>query len=260
MLKIISANINGIRAASKKGFFSWLGKQNADFVCVQELKAQAINMTTEMLNPEGYIGNFHYAKKRGYSGVGLYSKMRPDKVIAGFGNAEFDAEGRYVQCDFDELSIISLYCPSGSSGKERQEAKFRFMNSFLLHLRELKKSNREIVICGDWNIAHQDRDLKNWKNNKNSPGCLPEERAWLTYLFDNIGLIDVFRCIDQRSDQYTWWSNRGNSWAKNVGWRIDYHISTPNIANSAYASAIYKDERFSDHSPLTIDYSWFKDF
>jgi exodeoxyribonuclease-3 len=232
-----------------------MGKQSADFVCVQELKAQAADMTPEFLAPEGYVGHFHYAEKKGYSGVGLYSKRKPNAVRIGFGNPEFDAEGRYVECDFGDLTVISLYCPSGSSSEERQIAKFRFMEAFLPHLQQLRESGREVVICGDWNIAHQERDLKNWKGNKKNSGFLPEERAWLTHLFEQVGLVDVFRQVDQRDEQYTWWSNRGQAWAKNVGWRIDYHISTPGIAANAHAVAIYKDERFSDHAPLTIDYT-----
>ncbi|GAC1548102.1 MAG: exodeoxyribonuclease III [Collimonas sp.] len=255
MPRIISANLNGIRSAARKGFFEWMAKQSADFVCVQELKAQAADMTPEFLAPEGYVGHFHYAEKKGYSGVGLYSKRKPNAVRIGFGNPEFDAEGRYVECDFGDLTVISLYCPSGSSSEERQIAKFRFMEAFLPHLQQLKESGREVVICGDWNIAHQERDLKNWKGNKKNSGFLPEERAWLTHLFEQVGLVDAFRQVDQRDEQYTWWSNRGQAWAKNVGWRIDYHITTPGIAANAHSVAIYKDERFSDHAPLTIDYS-----
>ncbi|MDB5769500.1 MAG: xth [Collimonas fungivorans] len=255
MPRIISANLNGIRSAARKGFFEWMAKQSADFICVQELKAQAADMTPEFLAPEGYTGHFHYAEKKGYSGVGLYSKRKPNAVRIGFGNPEFDAEGRYVECDFGDLTVISLYCPSGSSSEERQIAKFRFMEAFLPHLQQLRESGREVVICGDWNIAHQERDLKNWKGNKKNSGFLPEERAWLTHLFEQVGLVDVFRQVDQRDEQYTWWSNRGQAWAKNVGWRIDYHISTPGIAANAHAVAIYKDERFSDHAPLTIDYT-----
>ena len=254
MLKIIAANLNGIRSASKKGFFAWMAKQDADFVCVQELKAQAADMAPEMLAPEGYHGYFHYAEKKGYSGTGIYSKRVPDQVITGFGTPEFDAEGRYVQCDYGDLSIISVYCPSGSSGEERQLAKFRFMEVFLPHLVALKSSGREVVICGDWNIAHKEIDLKNWKGNKKNSGFLPEERAWLSRLFDDVALVDVFRRVDDRAEQYTWWSNRGQAWAKNVGWRIDYQIATPGIAATAKAVAIYKDERFSDHAPLTIEY------
>jgi exodeoxyribonuclease-3 len=254
MIKIVSANLNGIRSAARKGFFEWMKKHDADIICVQELKAQAADMTPEMLNPHGYHGHFHYAEKKGYSGTGIYSKMEPKAVITGFGCPEFDAEGRYVECDFGDFSVVSVYCPSGSSSEERQQAKFRFMEVFMPHLMELKARGKEVVICGDWNIAHKEIDLKNWKGNLKNSGFLPEERAWLSHLFDEVKLVDVFRLVDTRADQYTWWSNRGQAWAKNVGWRIDYHIATPGIASRAKAVAIYKDERFSDHAPLTIEY------
>ncbi|HEY8605687.1 MAG TPA: exodeoxyribonuclease III [Noviherbaspirillum sp.] len=257
MLKIISANLNGIRSAAKKGFFEWMGKEAPDFVCVQELKAQAADMTPEFLNPHGYHGHFHYAEKKGYSGVGVYSKLEPDAIRVGFGCDEFDAEGRYVQCDFGKLSVISLYCPSGSSSDERQQAKFRFMEVFLPHLRELRNCGQEIVICGDWNIAHKEIDLKNWKSNQKNSGFLPEEREWMTQVFGNAGWVDVYRALhpETTAEAYTWWSNRGQAWANNVGWRIDYHVSTPALAAKASAAAIYKQERFSDHAPLTVEYS-----
>jgi exodeoxyribonuclease-3 len=255
MLKIISANLNGIRSAARKGFFEWMCKQDADAICVQELKAVEDDMTPELLAPPGYQGYFHYAEKKGYSGVGIYCRRKPDKVVIGFGNDEFDAEGRYVRCDFGKLSIISLYCPSGSSSEERQQAKFRFMEVFLPHLKKLGKSGREIIICGDWNIAHKEIDLKNWKSNQKNSGFLPEERAWLSGIFDELKWVDVFRRVDDRAEQYTWWSNRGQAWAKNVGWRIDYHIATAGMAGKAKAVGIYKDERFSDHAPLTIEYA-----
>jgi exodeoxyribonuclease-3 len=254
MPKIISANLNGIRSAAKKGFFEWMKKQSADIVCVQELKAQAPDMAPELLSPAGYHGYFHYAEKKGYSGAGIYSKLKPDAVRIGFGNPEFDAEGRYIECDFGKLSVISVYCPSGSSSPERQQAKFRFMQVFLPHLASLIAKGQEIVICGDWNIAHKEIDLKNWKSNQKNSGFLPEERAWLSRVFDEVGFVDVHRRIDTRPEQYTWWSNRGQAWAKNVGWRIDYHVATPGIAAKASAVSIYKDERFSDHAPLIIDY------
>jgi exodeoxyribonuclease-3 len=254
MPKIISANLNGIRSAHKKGFFNWMASQTADFVCVQELKAQLPDMTEDFLTPGGYHGHFHYAEKKGYSGTGIYSRHKPDAVRAGFGCAEFDAEGRYVRCDFDNLTIISVYCPSGSASPERQEAKFRFMEVFLPHLLELRAEGREVVICGDWNIAHQEIDLKNYKGNKKNSGFLPEERAWLTRVFDELGYVDVHRGIDKRPEQYTWWSNRGQAYAKNVGWRIDYHVATPGIAAKAREVSVYKEERFSDHAPLVIHY------
>ena len=256
MPKIVSANLNGIRSAAKKGFFEWIAKESADFICVQELKAQEADMTEQFLAPPGYVGHFHYAQKKGYSGVGVYSKREPNAVRIGFGVEEFDNEGRYVECDFGDLTVISVYCPSGSSSEERQQAKFRFMEVFLPLLQELKNSGREIVICGDWNIAHKEIDLKNWKSNQKNSGFLPEERAWLTRIFAELGLVDVYRVLhpETTGDAYTWWSNRGQAWANNVGWRIDYHISTAGIAAKAESAAIYKEERFSDHAPLTIVY------
>ena len=253
-MKIISLNLNGIRSATNKGVLSWLKTQSADIVCLQELKAQAEDMTAEMLSPDGYVGHFHYAEKKGYSGVGIYSKLAPNRVVVGLGVTEIDAEGRYLRADFGKLSIISLYLPSGSSGEHRQQAKFHFMKKFFPHLKRLKASGREAVLCGDWNIAHKEIDLKNWRGNRKNSGFLPEEREWLTQVFDELGWVDVFRSIDARPDQYTWWSNRGQAWAKNVGWRIDYQIATPGIAAMAKGAAIYKDERFSDHAPLIINY------
>ncbi|MFZ6768262.1 exodeoxyribonuclease III [Undibacterium sp. Di26W] len=256
MTKIISANLNGIRSAAKKGFFEWMEKEKPDVVCVQELKAQEADMTPDFLNPHAYHGHFHYAEKKGYSGVGVYSKKQPDTVAIGFGCPEFDAEGRYVRCDFGKLSVISLYCPSGSSSPERQEAKFRFMDAFFPHLQALIAEGREIIICGDWNIAHKEIDLKNWKSNQKNSGFLPEERAWMTRLFDEQGWLDVYRHLhpETTGDAYTWWSNRGQAWANNVGWRIDYHVATGGIGKKAHSASIYKEQRFSDHAPLIIHY------
>ena len=255
-MKIITLNLNGIRSASRKGFLEWLPQQRADVICVQELKAQAADMTEDLLAPAGYHGHFHYAEKKGYSGVGIYSKTAPDRVKAGFGIAEFDEEGRYLRADFGDLSVISLYLPSGSSGEHRQASKFRFLDVFLPHLKKLQKAGREVVLCGDWNIAHREIDLKNWKGNLKNSGFLPEERAWMTRIFDELGWVDVYRRLhpDTTDESYTWWSNRGQARAKNVGWRIDYQIATPGLAGRAKDAAIYKAEWFSDHAPLTIRY------
>ena len=255
-MKIISANLNGIRSAAKKNFFEWMQKQDADFICVQELKAQQADMTDIFLSPFGYHGHFHYAEKKGYSGTGVYSRRKPDSVTAGFGNAEFDAEGRYVQVDVGNLSVISLYCPSGSSSDERQQAKFRFMDAFMPHLVQLRKSGREVVICGDWNIAHKEIDLKNWKSNQKNSGFLPEERAWMTQLTTEGGIVDVYRQLqpDTTDACYTWWSNRGQAYANNVGWRLDYHLATPAVAAQARSTDTFKDIKFSDHAPHTICY------
>ena len=255
-MRIISINLNGIRSAISKGFLGWLDKQQADIICLQELKAQLTDMTAEMTAPPGYHGYFHYAEKKGYSGVGIYCKRKPDKVIVGLGIAEFDSEGRYIEAQFGNLSVVSLYLPSGSSGEERQAVKFKFLAAFMPHLRQMQASGREVLICGDWNIAHTEKDLKNWRGNKKNSGFLPEERAWLTELFDQVGFVDVFRQLHPELEAYTWWSNRGQAWAKDVGWRIDYHIATAGVAATAKASNIYKEARFSDHAPLTIDYEY----
>jgi len=254
MLRVITLNLNGVRSAVNKGVFAWLEQQHADVVCVQELKAHETDITDAMRSPCGLIGQFHCAEKKGYSGVGLYSRKRPDRVQSGLGIADIDAEGRYLQADFGNLSVISLYLPSGSSSPERQEVKFRFLDRFFPYLEQLRRGGREILMCGDWNIAHKEIDLKNWRANQKNSGFLPEERAWITRVFDELGFVDVFRQLDPRPERYTWWSNRGQAWAKNVGWRIDYQIATPALAARARSASIYIDQRFSDHAPLTIDF------
>jgi len=256
VLKIITLNLNGIRSASRKDFFKWMARQRADAVCVQEIKAQAADLSDAIRAPRRFHGYFHYAAKKGYSGVGVYSRRAPDRVIEGVGIREVDSEGRYLRADFGPLSVISVYLPSGSAGAHRQQAKFRFMDHFFPHLKNLAADGREILLCGDWNIAHREIDLRNWRSNQKNSGFLPEERAWLTRVFDELGWVDVFRRVDKRPGQYTWWSNRGQAWAKNVGWRIDYQIATPGFAAIAKRAAIYKNQRFSDHAPLTIDYDY----
>ncbi len=253
-MRIITANLNGIRSAANKGFFKWLPAQQADIVCVQELKAQAADMTADMQAPDGFQGYFHYAEKKGYSGVGIYTRRKPDNVIVGLDIPEFDAEGRYLEAQYGNLSVVSLYLPSGSSGEERQAVKFKFMEAFMPHMVELMKSGRDVIVCGDWNIAHTEKDLKNWKGNKKNSGFLPEERSWLTQLFGEVGFVDVFRKLHPELEAYTWWSNRGRAWEKDVGWRIDYQIATPGVAEKAVSTGIYKEQRFSDHAPLMVDY------
>ena len=256
-MKIISLNLNGIRSAKNKGVYAWLKKQDADLVCMQEIKAQAADMHDDMLALEGYYSYFHYADKKGYSGVGIYSKQKADAVIEGLGIADIDSEGRYLEVRLGNLSVVSLYLPSGSSGEERQAFKFSMMARFMPQLKALKASGREVIICGDWNIAHQEADLKNWKGNRKNSGFLPEERAWLKALFSEVGWVDVYRHLypNATEEGYTWWSNRGQAWANNVGWRIDYQIATPAIAAKAISASIYKDERFSDHAPLIVNYA-----
>jgi len=258
MLRIITLNLNGIRSAWNKGVLPWVAAQNADVVCLQELKAQHADLTDEMNAPAGMHAYYHAAVKKGYSGVGLWCRRKPDNVIEGVGNAEFDAEGRYLRADFGNLSVISLYLPSGSSSPERQDAKFRFMEIFYPHLAALAESGRDILVCGDWNIAHQQIDLKNWKSNQKNSGFLPEERAWIGRILDEAGWRDVYRQLhpEATDECYTWWSNRGQARAKNVGWRLDYHLATQGMAGAARKASVYKEQRFSDHAPLTVDYDF----
>jgi exodeoxyribonuclease-3 len=258
MLRIITLNLNGIRSAWSKGVLPWVAAQNADVVCLQELKAQDADLTDEMKAPAGLRAYYHCAEKKGYSGVGLWCRQEPDAVIEGTGNAEFDAEGRYLRADFGSLSVISLYLPSGSSSPERQAAKFRFMEIFYPQLVELAQLGRDVVICGDWNIAHQEIDLKNWKGNRKNSGFLPEERAWVSRVLSDGGWCDVYRRLHPATTDecYTWWSNRGQAWTKNVGWRLDYQFATSALAATARAVTVYKIQRFSDHAPLSVDYAY----
>ena len=257
-MRVISANTNGIRSAAKKGFFAWLLQQDADVICIQETKAQIHQLEVDraLFFPDGYHCYYHDAEKKGYSGVAIYARQQPDDVIMGMGNAEFDAEGRYIEVRFGNLSVVSLYLPSGSSGEERQQAKYRCMDYFLPLMAQMHASGRNYILCGDWNIAHKNIDIKNWKGNVKNSGFLPEERAWLDKLFDEMGFVDGFREVNQAAEQYTWWSNRGQAWAKNVGWRIDYQILTASLQGKVKAAAIYKEERFSDHAPLILDYEF----
>ncbi|MBU3695126.1 exodeoxyribonuclease III [Dechloromonas sp.] len=255
-MRIISANLNGIRSANTKGFFEWLKTTDADVVCVQELKAQAPDLTNEMRNPASYKGFFHYAEKKGYSGVGIYCRREPERIVEGIGHAGFDAEGRFIRADFGDLSVISVYVPSGSSSPERQVAKFQFLDEFMPVMDALKAEGRECVVCGDWNIAHSPIDLKNWRGNQKNSGFLPEERDWLTRLYAS-GWTDVYRKLYPAAgdEGYTWWSNRGQAYAKNVGWRIDLHVATAGVAAQAREGNVYKGKKFSDHAPLIVDYA-----
>lgn len=259
MLRVISANLNGIRSAADKGFFDWLPQQQAHAVGVQEIKAQHEHVEGIYCSLKGLKGHFHYAQKKGYSGVGLYTREEPSDIIAGIGVPEFDCEGRWVEKRFDKpgrkFSLVSCYFPSGSSGEDRQQAKYRFLEAVYPHLLKLK-GQRQFILVGDVNIAHTEADLKNWKGNQKNSGFLPDERAWLTRLFDSASLVDVYRRLEPGATDaaYTWWSNRGQARAKNVGWRIDYQIATADVAETARAASIYKAAWFSDHAPLTIDY------
>ncbi len=261
MTRVITANLNGIRSAANKGFFRWMESQNADVLGVQELKAQSDSIDGVFCRSERLVGRFHCAEKKGYSGVGIYANAEPSDVVYGLGAAEFDVEGRWVEMRFDrpgrKLSLVSCYFPSGSSGELRQAAKYRFLDVLHPKLVELS-TKRDLLLMGDVNVAHKEADLKNWKSNQKNSGFLPEERAWMTKLFADTGLVDVYRLLhpDTTDDCYTWWSNRGQAYAKNVGWRLDYQIASPRIAATARSASIYKAERFSDHAPLTVDYDF----
>ena len=256
-MKIITLNLNGIRAASRKGFFEWLQKEQPDYVCLQELKAHEVDLTDSMMNPKGYFGYFSFAQKKGYSGVGIYSKTKPEKVISASGIKLLDEEGRFIQVSTKTLDLISLYLPSGSSGDERQQYKFKVMEHFYKFLSAKIKTEKAVLICGDFNIAHHEIDLKNYKGNRKNSGFLPEEREWMTNILSKLGWVDVYRSLySEKGDEgYTWWSNRGQAWAKNVGWRIDYHLANLKFYEKAKKGYVFKAERFSDHAPLIIDYS-----
>ena len=252
-MRIITINVNGIRAAERKGFFDWLKKQNADVVCLQEIKAQE-DQLDDRFYPDDMHTFYHSAERKGYSGTGLYCRSKPDRISFSPWD-DMNSEGRIIQADFGDLSVLSIYLPSGSSKEERQALKMEFIyERFLPHLKDLQKDGRKYIICGDWNIAHKKIDLKNWRSNQKNSGFLPEERAWLDILYDEVGFIDSFREINQEEFQYTWWSNRGQAWANNTGWRLDYQVVSSNLVGAARSCEIYREERFSDHSPLTIDY------
>lgn len=265
-MRVVTLNLNGIRSAATKGWVPWLETVRADFMGVQEVKAQAADVAGRFDALAGMRGHFHFAARKGYAGVGLYSRHEPSDVRVGIGSREFDAEGRWVELRYDlrapsrrrpfrKFSIVSCYFPSGSSGEERQAAKFRFLSRIYSHLVKLS-AERDFIVVGDVNIAHREIDLKNWRSNQRNSGFLPEERAWLTKLFGRGGLVDVFRTLNPHPEQYTWWSNRGQAWAKNVGWRLDYHLATPAVAARARREQIYLAQRFSDHAPLLIDYNF----
>jgi exodeoxyribonuclease III len=255
-MRIITLNCNGIRSAASKGLLDWLARQKADVICFQEIKAHVEDLPALLAKPRGWHAFFHPAQKKGYSGVAIWSRAKPDEVITGLGIPEIDQDGRYLEARYGSLSIASVYLPSGASGETAQARKFRFMELSQPILATQRQTDRDYIWCGDWNIAHQAIDLKNWRSNQKNSGFLPEERAWLTELFDSVGFVDIFRTLDARPEQYTWWSNRGQAWAKNVGWRLDYQIGTPRIAATAVSAKIYLTKRFSDHAPLIIDYGY----
>ncbi len=256
MTRIISLNANGIRAAARKGFFEWLARQAADVVCIQETKAQEHQLGDAVFRPEGYHSFYEDAEKKGYSGVAIYTRHEPEKVVRGLGIDAYDREGRYLEVQLSGLAVASVYLPSGTSGDERQAFKMQMLDDFLAHMKKTRRRRREYVFCGDFNIAHTKADIKNWRSNQKNSGFLPEERAWMDTMIHKGGFVDAFRELPQEEHEYSWWSNRGQAWANNTGWRIDYHITTPGLAGRVKATDIYRDERFSDHAPVTIDYDF----
>jgi exodeoxyribonuclease-3 len=253
-LRIITCNVNGIRAAARKGFFTWLSQQHADVVCLQEIRASTTHLSEPLFHPEGFLCYYIEAQKSGYSGVGIYTRHQPNRIIQSLDWPVMDTEARYLQVDFKNLSVISLYLPSGSSSEARQQVKFEVLDKLGEYLRGLRRRQREFILCGDWNIAHKKIDIKNWRGNQKSSGFLPEERAWMDNLFDNIGFVDAFRVVNPEPHQYTWWSQRQKARLSNAGWRIDYQIVTPGLRDKIQNAAIYKEECFSDHAPVIIDY------
>lgn len=252
-MRVITMNLNGIRSATTKGYFDWLRRQGADVVCVQETKCHE-HQLPRRAKPRGWYSYHCHAEKKGYSGVGIYSRREPDRVVTKLSWNEMDSEGRWICADFGNLSVVSVYIPSGSSGEVRQQRKFEVLDGMRKLLRKLRRDGREYIIAGDWNIAHKNIDLENWRSNQKNSGFLPEERAFMDELFGDLGYVDAFRVVNQEPKQYTFWSNRGASWAKNVGWRIDYQVITPGLREKVVGAAIYKRKRFADHSPLIIDY------
>jgi exodeoxyribonuclease-3 len=252
-MRIVSANLNGIRSAASKGFFDWLETSGTDVLCIQETKAQEHQLDL-LHRPDGWNSFFFDAERPGYSGTAIFSRKTPDAIRTGLGFELCDTQGRWIEADFGDLTVASLYLPSGSANEEAQARKDLFLEKLMPLMQQWRKAGRKMVICGDWNIAHKEIDIKNWKGNLKNSGFLPHERAWLTTLFDDVGWVDAFRVVNQEPEQYTWWSNRGQAYAKNVGWRIDYHIVSPELKDRIRSTSIYKDEKFSDHAPLILDY------
>lgn len=257
-MRIISFNANGLRSAASKGFFDWFSGQQADVLCLQETKAQEHQLGDAVFRPEGYRVWFKDAEKKGYSGVAIYARREPDEVRTALGWAPFDDEGRYLEARFGKLSVVSFYIPSGSSGEERQGFKFEVMDWLRPILDQWRRSGRDYVLCGDWNIVRSRLDIKNWTSNQKNSGCLPVERDWLngqcSDAADAEGWVDSYRVLRPEGQDYTWWSQRGGARAKDVGWRIDYQLVSPSLRGRLRDCAIAREPRFSDHAPYRVDY------
>ena len=256
-MKVISYNVNGIRAALSKDFRTWLEAENPDVLCLQETKAQPDQIDTMLFAEMGYTSYLHSAQKKGYSGVAIITKKSPDNVVIGMNDPRYDAEGRVIRADFGDVSVICVYIPSGSSGDVRQAFKMDFLEAFLPYVEEVRKTRPNLIVCGDYNICHKPIDINHPERQKGVSGFLPEERAWLTDLFGRVGWVDVYRALHPNTTEecYTWWSNRGAAYEKNVGWRLDYQVATPELALKVAQASIYKAQKFSDHAPLIIDYA-----
>lgn len=254
-MKALTVNLNGVRSAARRGFFVWAAEQRPDFVLAQEIRADETILADPAHQLERYRLYAAPAERKGYSGVAIYSRHRPDAVVMGTGIDDFDREGRCIRLDFGQLSVISLYLPSGSSGSDRQDFKLRMLEVLKPWWMAMREDHgREYLVSGDLNIAHRPIDLKNWRSNQKNSGFLPEERAWLDWLFDDAGFVDAFRVLDPAPDRYTWWSNRGQARAKNVGWRIDYHVITPGLRGQLKATSIHTADHYSDHAPLMLEF------
>ncbi|OKK16752.1 exodeoxyribonuclease III [Streptomyces sp. CB00455] len=263
MITVTSVNVNGIRAAARKGFGAWLRGSDADVVCLQEVRAEEGQIPDEVRSPEGWHTVFAPAAVKGRAGVALYTRRAPERVQVGFGSAEFDASGRYLEVDLPGVTVASLYLPSGEAGTERQDEKYRFMEEFHAYLTALKgraaADGREVVVCGDWNICHREADLKNWKTNRKNAGFLPEEREWLGRVYGEAGYVDVVRELHPDTEgPYSWWSYRGRAFDNDAGWRIDLQVATPGLAARAVKAFVERaethPERWSDHAPVTVVY------
>lgn len=260
-MRIISFNANGIRSAAGKGFFDWLKEQKADVTCIQETKAQEDQLGDDVFRMSGHYRYFKdAATKKGYSGVAIYARSEPDEVITALGWHPFDDEGRYIEARFGRLSVVSLYLPSGSSAEHRQAFKFEVMAWFRPILDRWLRSDRDYVLCGDWNIVRSERDIRNWKSNQKTSGCLPAEREWMNALCagqtqSKEGWVDAYRELHPEGQSYTWWSSRGAARAKDVGWRIDYQLASPTLRARLKSCAIERERQFSDHAPFVVDYA-----
>ena len=264
MLTVSTVNVNGIRAAAAKGFTEWLNATPADIVCLQEVRAEPDQFPAHLRAPEGWHTLIAPAATKGRAGVALYSRIAPTATRIGFGAPEFDTSGRYAEMHLPTLTIASLYLPAGEVGTERQAEKERFMQAFHAHLTTLTAeaalTGRAVLVCGDWNIAHQEADIKNWKANQKNSGFLPEERDWLTAVHTT-GYVDVVRTLHpDREGPYSWWSFRGKAFDNDSGWRIDYHMATPGLAARATSAVTERAatyaERWSDHAPVTCTFDW----